>query len=86
MFSIFKHKQVFGTGAIRDPHDIRDYGYEKIAAAGESIDWNKGTFFKKYLTIAPFFFCIRFKMPNSLLLNCSSHEINVLSEIFPPSS
>ena len=31
-----------GLGAYPDPLDLRDRPYDKIAAAGEPLDWNKG--------------------------------------------
>ena len=42
MFNIFRRKQVYGTGALKDPLDIRDFRYEPIAAAAVSVDWEKG--------------------------------------------
>lgn len=51
MFDIFKRKQILGTGAVRDPLDIRDYRYEKVAAAGEPVDWEKGFDVEKKLNI-----------------------------------
>jgi hypothetical protein len=42
MFNPFKKGLPYGTGALRDPLDIRDLRYESVAAVGEPIDWEKG--------------------------------------------
>lgn len=51
MFNIFKRKVVMGTGALRDPLDVRDYRYEGIAAASAPVDWNTGFDIEKKLNI-----------------------------------
>lgn len=51
MFNIFKRKMIYGTGAIRDSLDIRDYRYEGIAAASAPVDWNTGFDIEKKLNI-----------------------------------
>ncbi len=51
MFNIFGQKNVFGTGALRDPLDTRDHRYEGIPAAGEPVDWDKGFDVEKTLNI-----------------------------------
>jgi len=40
-----------GTGALRDPLDIRDYRYEEVAAASAPVDWEKGFDIEKQLSI-----------------------------------
>jgi len=40
-----------GTGALRDPIDIRDRRYEEVACAGEPVDWEKGFDIEKILNI-----------------------------------
>ena len=51
MFNIFGNKNVYGTGALRDPLDLRDFRYEGIAAAGEPVDWGKGFDVEKDINI-----------------------------------
>ena len=51
MFNILGQRNVPGTGAIRDPLDIRDFRYEGIAAAGEPVNWEKGFDIEKNLNI-----------------------------------
>jgi len=48
---IFKKKPVFGTGALPDPTDLRDYSYDDIVGIGEPVDWNKGYDVEKELNI-----------------------------------
>ena len=40
-----------GTGALRDPIDIRDRRYEEVAGTGEPVDWKKGFDIEKILSI-----------------------------------
>ena len=40
-----------GTGALKDPLDIRDHRYEPVAAAGDPVDWEKGFDVEKELNI-----------------------------------
>jgi hypothetical protein len=42
IFNWFKKKQEFGTGALPDPSDPRDYIYEDVVGFGEPVDWDKG--------------------------------------------
>ena len=49
MFWLFKRKTKFGNGAKRDPIDLRDFRYERIAGAGEPVDWKKGYDIEKEL-------------------------------------
>lgn len=41
MFNFLK-KQKFGTGALEDQLDLRDYKFDEIAAAAPAVDWDKG--------------------------------------------
>ena len=58
MFWKFK-KQKFGTGALQDPIDTRDFRYEEVASAGEPVDWKKGYDIEKELN-----FTLPFKNQN----------------------
>lgn len=55
MFNIFnlfnKRSKQFGTGAVKDIEDLRDYRYEPVAAGASPVDWGKGFDIEKVLNI-----------------------------------
>jgi hypothetical protein len=51
MFNFFRPRFPYGTGCVPDQIDVRDYGYEEVAAAGEPVDWEKGFDIERELDI-----------------------------------
>ena len=42
ILKLIKRQPRFGKGALPDPYDYRDYKYEDVLGAEETVDWNKG--------------------------------------------
>jgi len=47
----FIRKRQFGTGALKDPQDLRDYTYRGAPMGGPTVDWNTGYDVEKVLDI-----------------------------------